>query len=35
MRVYSEAAMEKAMTRQEVILRAYAKNISWIAVAEI
>src|SRR5215210_3442873 len=35
MRVYSEAAMEKAMTRQEVILRAYAKKISWIEAAEI
>lgn len=35
MRVYSEAAMEKAMTRQEVILRAYAKKISWIQAAEI
>jgi len=35
MRVYSEAAVEKAMTRQEVILRAYAKKISWIQAAEI
>jgi transposase len=35
MRVYSEATMEKAMTRQEVILRAYAKKISWIQAAEI
>lgn len=35
MRVYSEVAMEKAMTRQEVILRAYAKKISWIQAAEI
>jgi transposase len=35
MRVYSEAAMEKAMTRQEVILRAYAKKISWLQAAEI
>jgi hypothetical protein len=35
MQVYSEATMEKAMTRQEVILRAYAKKISWIQAAEI
>lgn len=35
MRVYSEVIMEKAMTRQEVILRAYAKKISWIQAAEI
>lgn len=35
MRVYSEAAMEKAMKRQEVILRAFAKKISWIQAAEI
>jgi transposase len=35
MRVYSEAAMEKAMKRQEVILRAYAKKLSWIQAAEI
>jgi transposase len=35
MRVYSEAAMEKAMTRQEVFLRAYAKKLTWIQAAEI
>lgn len=35
MRVYSEATAEKAMTRQEVILRAFAKKISWIQAAEI
>ena len=35
MRVYSEVTMEKAMTRQEVILRAYAKKLSWIQAAEI
>ena len=35
MRVYSEVTAEKAMTRQEVILRAYAKKISWIDAAEI
>jgi transposase len=35
MRVYSEVTAEKAMTRQEVILRAYAKKISWIQAAEI
>ena len=27
--------MERAMTRQEIILRAYAKKISWIEAAEI
>ena len=32
---YPEIAMEKAMTRQEIILRAYAKKISWIEAAEI
>ena len=35
MRVYSEVAVEKAMTIQEVILRAYAGKISWIQAAEI
>ena len=35
MRVYSEAAMERAMKVQEVILRAFAKQISWIQAAEI
>jgi len=35
MKVYSEAAMEKAMKRQEVILRVYAKKLSWIQAAEI
>ena len=35
MRKYPEIAMEKAMTRQEIILRAYAKKISWIEAAEI
>jgi transposase len=35
MKLYSEAAMEKAMTRQEVILRAYAKKLTWIQAAEI
>ena len=28
-------AMEKVMTRQEIILRAFAKKISWIEAAEI
>lgn len=28
-------AMEKAMTRQEIILRAFAKKLSWIEAAEI
>lgn len=35
MRMYPEIAVEKAMTRQEIILRAYAKKISWIEAAEI
>ena len=35
MRDYPEIAVEKAMTRQEIILRAYAKKISWIEAAEI
>ncbi len=35
MRVYSEVAVEKAMTRQEVILRVYAKKLTWIQAAEI
>jgi transposase len=35
MKVYSEAAMEKAMKRQEVILRVYAKKLNWMQAAEI
>lgn len=35
MRVYSEAAMERAMKVQEVILRAFAKQITWIQASEI
>lgn len=35
MRDYPEIAVERAMTRQEIILRAYAKKISWIEAAEI
>lgn len=35
MRVYSEVTTEKAMTRQEIILRAYAKKLTWIQAAEI
>lgn len=35
MRDYRGAALEKAMTRQEIILRAFAKKISWIEAAEI
>lgn len=35
MRSYPETAVEKAMTRQEIILRAYAKRITWIQAAEI
>jgi len=32
---HAGAALEKAMTRQEIILRAYAKKVSWIEAAEI
>jgi transposase len=35
MRNYSEAAVERAMKVQEVILRAAAKRITWIQAAEI
>jgi transposase len=35
MRSYPEGAVEKAMTRQEIILRAYARKISWIEAAQI
>jgi len=35
MRSYPEIAVEKAMTRQEIILRAYAKKISWIEASDI
>jgi transposase len=35
MRNYSEAAVERAMKVQEVILRAAAKKITWIQAAEI
>jgi hypothetical protein len=35
MRRYPEIAVEKAMKRQEIILRAYAKKISWIEASEI
>jgi hypothetical protein len=35
MRGYSEAAWERAMKIQEVILRAMAKRISWWQAAEI
>lgn len=35
MKFYSEVAVEKAMTIQEVLLRAYAGKISWIEAAEI
>jgi len=35
MRRYSEAAWERAMKVQEVILRAMAKRISWWQAAEI
>jgi len=35
MRSYPEAAVEKAMRRYEIILRAYAKEISWIEAAAI
>ena len=32
---YSGAAWERAMKREEIILRAYAKKISWIQAAEV
>src|SRR5215211_4522068 len=35
MQLYSEAAAERAMKVQEVILRAVAKKITWIQAAEI
>jgi transposase len=35
MRVYSEAAWEQAMKREEIILRAYSKEITWIQAADI
>jgi transposase len=35
MGTYSGASWERAMKRQEIILRAYAKKISWIEAAEI
>jgi transposase len=35
MKLYSEAAVERAMKVQEVILRAAAKKITWIQAAEI
>ena len=35
MTMYPEIAVEKAMTRQEILLRAYAKKINWIEAAEI
>jgi len=35
MRFYSETALERAMKVQEVILRAFAKKITWIEAAEI
>jgi hypothetical protein len=34
MRFYSGAAWERAMKREEIILRAYAKKISWLQAAE-
>jgi len=33
--MYPEIAVEKAMKREEIMLRAYAKKISWIEAAEI
>jgi hypothetical protein len=35
MRKYSGAAWERAMKREEIILRAYAKKLTWIEAAEI
>jgi transposase len=34
-KLYGKAAVEQAMKRQEIILRAYAGKISWIEAAEI
>ncbi len=34
MEMYPEIAVEKAMKREEIILLAYAKKISWIEAAE-
>lgn len=35
MKMHSGAAWERAMKREEIILRAYAKKITWIEAAEI
>lgn len=35
MKYYPAAAVEKAMKRQEIILRAYAKKLTWIEAADI
>ena len=35
MKHYSQAAVERAMKRQEAILRAIAKKITWWQAAEI
>lgn len=35
MRVYSGATWEQGMKRQEILLRAYSKQISWIEAADI
>lgn len=35
MRYYPGTAVEKAMKRQEIILRAYAKKLTWIEAADI
>jgi transposase len=35
MKYYPKTAVEKAMNRQEIILRAYAKTITWIEAADI
>src|SRR5476649_1880543 len=35
MGLYSGASWERAMKREEIILRAYAKKISWIEAAEV
>jgi len=35
MRSYPEIAWEKAVKRQDILLKAYAKSISWIEAAEI
>ena len=35
MRSYSGAEWERAMKREEILLRAYSKQIKWIEAAEV